>query len=382
VERVSFSLSLWSGGGSTEGFYGFFWFHLAAWSVLCALAAWKLRRRPESRLARLARGLCLSLLSSYALLVAVEGWLYFAHDTTDRTAVLLTSRRWTERHVRLNAAGFRDGPPPPIERSEGELRVLALGDSFTYGHGVADPEDRWTNRLERAWKERGVRARVMNAAKPGWSTRKELAALKSIHPQARFDLVIVGYVLNDHDDLFQYREEFTSAIERVRNPPPSVAFFTRRSLALDFLYARWAVFGQADVREYDELMLSHYRDPQVWSAHLETFRALAAACEQRGAKLLVVTFPFFTRDWRDYRMREVHAKLDEAWGALGVAHLDLLEFFERQPAQSFEIGAFDSHPNERAQALAAERILAAADEWLGVETNPTRDAGTSAPLGR
>lgn len=68
--------------------------------------------------------------------------------------------------------------------------------------------------------------------------------------------------------------------------------------------------------------------------------------------------------------------------ALGVAHLDLLEAFEREPAASFEVGAFDARPNERAQALAAERILAAADELLAAPSNAPSGGRGSAPRGR
>jgi hypothetical protein len=346
---------------SAIGFYGFFWIYLAVWS---ALVVWTVRRtasRPaKSRAGRVARGLALSGLTAFALLLCAEGYFYFFHDTTDRTAVLLTSRRWTERHVRLNRAGFRDDPPPPAKREPGELRVLVLGDSFTFGHGVADPKQRYSDRLEELWRREGRNARVMNAAKPGWSSAHELKVLRGVQGGAALDLVILGYVLNDIDDLVPYPEEYWAAVEAVRTPPPSVAFFTRRSLALDFLYARTRLFGRAEFGAYDELMLSGYRTPEVWDKHTQTLREIAAACAKRGAPLLVATFPFFTRDWGDYRLGEAHRRLGELWAQIGVPHVDLLDTYRATPASELGIGRFDSHPNERAQAIAAERIFAAA----------------------
>lgn len=352
----------------TPGFYGFFWFFLAAWFVFAAaLVAAGLRRRPRTRVGRLARGLCVSGLGLFTLFVGAEGYLYFFHDTTDRTAVLLTSRRWTERHVTLNSAGFRDSPPPPAAREPGELRVLALGDSFTYGHGVADPKRRYTNLLEGRWAQLGVRARVLNAAKPGWSSAAELKMLRSVHPKAPLDLVILGYVLNDIDDLFEYPPDFWAAIESVRNPSPYLAPFVRHSLALDFLHARWTLFRHADFGGYDELMKQHYDDASVWARHVETLRAIVTTCAKRGVPLLVVTFPFLTRSWDDYRLGDVHMRLDALWTELGVAHVDLLDTYRATPAARLALGSYDSHPGELAHAIAAERIFEAAQAVLGAK---------------
>ncbi len=352
-------------GPAAESFYGFFWIYLALW---LALAAWTARRivrvRATGHASRLANGLSVCALTSFAMFLCAEGYFYFFHDTTDRTAVLLTSQRWTERHVRLNQAGFRDAPPPPAKREPGELRVLVLGDSFTFGHGVADPNRRYTSTLEELWRREGRNVRVMNAAKPGWSSATELKVLRGVAGGAALDLVIVGYVLNDLDDLVPYPPEYWAAIEAVRTPAPAVAFFTRRSLALDFLHARTRLFGRAEFGAYDELMLSAYRNPEVWQRHTQTLREIASVCAKRGTPLLVATFPFFTREWDDYRLGQVHRKLDAFWGEIGVAHVDLLDAYRATPASELGIGRFDSHPNERAHDIAAERIFAAARELV------------------
>src|SRR5262245_9955658 len=49
--------------------------------------------------------------------------------------------------VAFNSLGFRDDEFP-VEKQPGELRVLALGDSFTHGQGV-QARDSWPEVLER-----------------------------------------------------------------------------------------------------------------------------------------------------------------------------------------------------------------------------------------
>lgn len=67
--------------------------------------------------------------------------------------------------IAINADGYR-GALVPVEKQPGEQRILALGDSVTFGTGAA-VEDIWPSRLaERA------NATVINAAMPGASVRQ------------------------------------------------------------------------------------------------------------------------------------------------------------------------------------------------------------------
>jgi lysophospholipase L1-like esterase len=70
--------------------------------------------------------------------------------------------------IAVNPEGFR-GPSVPKEKPDGEFRVLALGDSVTFGTGVA-VDQTWPAALERdLGKKRPTR--VINAAVPATSLR-------------------------------------------------------------------------------------------------------------------------------------------------------------------------------------------------------------------
>src|SRR5438132_1949211 len=67
--------------------------------------------------------------------------------------------------IRINERGFRDGPY--AEALSSDLRILALGDSFTLGLGV-DAMDPWPEQLELLLRrDFGSRASVVNAGVPG-----------------------------------------------------------------------------------------------------------------------------------------------------------------------------------------------------------------------
>jgi len=75
------------------------------------------------------------------------GELYyrFVYDTTDSIAYTKVSKRWGERYIVENSAGFRDNVQYALTNAPGKRRVSFLGDSFTAGHGVKSVEDRFPN---------------------------------------------------------------------------------------------------------------------------------------------------------------------------------------------------------------------------------------------
>jgi lysophospholipase L1-like esterase len=94
-----------------------------------------------------------------------------------------------------NAHGFR-GPEWTGERLGAGLRVLALGDSCTFGRGVADDET-YTSVLEALLRERGQDAAVFNVGVPGYDTSQELAVLERVGPIVRPHVILVGWLVND-----------------------------------------------------------------------------------------------------------------------------------------------------------------------------------------
>jgi lysophospholipase L1-like esterase len=88
----------------------------------------------------------------------------------------------------VNSDGFRRAELPPI--ASGEIRILALGDSVTFGTNLANGED-WPSMVEKQLRARGVPATVMNAGNPGTRTNYMFGALKYYTARMKVDLVLV-----------------------------------------------------------------------------------------------------------------------------------------------------------------------------------------------
>jgi len=105
---------------------------------------------------------------------------------------------WTWGHrVINNSYGFREREFE-IPKSENVYRIMVLGDSITWGAGLA-PEQRYTNILEKMLNEISTdkTIEVLNFAHAGAPTVTERDTLKRLQHIVDPDLIIVGFCLND-----------------------------------------------------------------------------------------------------------------------------------------------------------------------------------------
>ncbi|MDO8445511.1 MAG: GDSL-type esterase/lipase family protein [Deltaproteobacteria bacterium] len=101
--------------------------------------------------------------------------------------------------IKINSRGFRDGEYPE-EKSRNTLRIVGLGDSFTFGAGVK-LQDTYLKQLEKMLTEKSSfkTVEILNMGVPGYNTYQELIFMKEVGLRYKPDIVIVGFVLNDVD---------------------------------------------------------------------------------------------------------------------------------------------------------------------------------------
>ena len=126
-------------------------------------------------------------------------WRYKADvDLQHRTAEF-------EIPVRTNDAGLRDDPIEPD--SEGVTTVLFIGDSFTFGWGVAE-EERYSEVLAQLMAERrpDTRLRVVNAGHWMYTFDQQLVLMKEMIERYRPSVVVQGFYWMHVRTLFNHRQ--------------------------------------------------------------------------------------------------------------------------------------------------------------------------------
>lgn len=337
--------------------------YLAFWAVWIALASATFvflrstRGRPGRT--RLVVGNLLVLLCLlWTAAVAAETYLRYAYDETDSYLLMLTNLSWMRRHVHLNSQGFRSAEFVK-DRQRGTTRVACVGDSFTMGWGVRDPADAFPQRVGAALEAREPgRYEVRNYGLPGFSTGHEMRQIADLAARSDADQVILGYCLNDPDDLLPPGRGISR--DRLREPwwVPS-----KSSFLANFLWFRLQMAQDPRVTSFFQWEKEAYDDPRIFSEQAERFGRIAETCRSSAIRLHVVVFPFFT-GWGDgYEFDSAHDRVAAAWTRLGVPVIDLRDAYRGIPGSELMVNRFDAHPNARAHEIAAKTIL---DRVFGV----------------
>lgn len=97
----------------------------------------------------------------------------------------------------ITACAALPGPSAPTTRAPQPLRLLALGDSYTYGQGVAESE-RYPEQLAALLRQAGRQVSAQITARSGWTSDDLLAALEQTGAPPAYDWVMVLIGANDH----------------------------------------------------------------------------------------------------------------------------------------------------------------------------------------
>jgi lysophospholipase L1-like esterase len=95
---------------------------------------------------------------------------------------------------RINALGIRD-EEVGLE-SKRQFRVVAVGDSFTYGWGV-NLEDTWVKHLQKNLRERGLDVEVLNLGRPAAGPAEYVTLVQRATERLDPDLIIIGLLTAD-----------------------------------------------------------------------------------------------------------------------------------------------------------------------------------------
>lgn len=140
--------------------------------------------------------------------VTVDRWAIpnprygFVHRPNFRQTVV---RPWVETtyvwHVEINSLGFR-GPEPDLSATQA-VRILLLGDSFTFGYGV-EYDQTFGAVLQRKLGDAGIQSIIFNAGVTGWGTAQQLLFASDHEERLNPDIVVLTFCENDpiEDEIF------------------------------------------------------------------------------------------------------------------------------------------------------------------------------------
>ena len=119
-----------------------------------------------------------------------------------------------ESTFHTNSLGIRD-KEYPFEKPLGVTRLVAIGDSFTWGYGVND-QDVYTEVLENLLPK----TEVINLGVTGYGIPQEFWYLKRLGVQFNPDIVLLAFFLNDFGNPY-WKEKVRTGRDEKGNKIPT-----------------------------------------------------------------------------------------------------------------------------------------------------------------
>ncbi len=304
-------------------------------------------------------------------LLAAEGltrWVYRDVTTTADFRGYFTTK-WLRTQVRHNHYDYRGGEFDEIAPA-GLYRVAVMGDSYTYGNGVAE-DQRFSNRVGAALRPHGVE--VLNFGFPGNNWPEHVKTLERRVLRLKPDFVLLQWGTND--------VELDRDVAARPHVPPLVSnrdlheSLYRVSALYTILNAQWIRLQLTRQMgdTYPGYMARLYSDPNSEGARQAAalMRRFVELCRQRGIGVGIVMFPDAGVSLGpDYPYRFLHDRMHALCIEQTVQCLDLLPLLTPvEGERALWASPLDSHPNALANRIAADAILKTfAPAWGGRES--------------
>jgi lysophospholipase L1-like esterase len=247
-----------------------------------------------------------------------------------------------------NNHGLR-GPDFELAKPPGTLRVVVLGDSFTFGEGVR-LEDTFCQRLQGRLRQAlaPTPVEVLNFGVSAWSTGEEILFLEHFGIKVEPDLVVVVFVGNDayYAGRLDLWNNFTRMYE---------SRALRHSYVVSWAYAS---IGRALLaRRYVEALVGRALERKdKWREALEALSRGKRLASSVGARYMVALFPFMYELDDDYPLLPIHRLVIDHCTRESIPVIDLLGAFEGRRYRDLWVHPTDQHPNETAHRIAAEAL--------------------------
>jgi len=188
--------------------------------------------------------------------------------------------RIRERDVNFSVTTHEGLRSPRVARVKRGFRVLALGDSCTFGVGVEDGET-WPARLSRLLRAEGIDAEVINAGVPGYTAFQGKRFLETRGLALEPDLVLVPFGFNDIDAGMPFSDAETA---RMLVMSRLEAALVRSRVA----YGMKILLESAVQRTNPTGGRPRLTEQEFY----DTLGEIRALCARSGADMLVVTWPY------------------------------------------------------------------------------------------
>jgi len=309
---------------------------------------------------KLFKKISLSILFTLFLIISffccAEAYFRFVYDESDALGFLQTNKHWFAKHVAFNNFYLRDNKNYTLQKKPGVTRIGVVGDSFAFGYGIKNVENRFSNLLEKKLLSQHKNVEVYNLGISGVDTCDEIQEFEK-RKDIQFDIIIWEFYLNDIQPCKS--SKLTKILNEASARNRLLQIIVKNSYFADFMY--WRIYSATNntltaLRDAD---LQQYRNPEIVKLEAQSVLTLSALLsgETKTRPVIAIIFPHLGQLGPKYPAKGVHKMVHQMFNSAGVTKIvDMLTYLQYKTPDQVMVNQFDPHPNEEVNKLAADKL--------------------------
>jgi len=259
----------------------------------------------------------------------------------------LSTKIWFSRYWNpTNKYRYRDISPSWDGKRK---KVAFLGDSFTAGHGITSPEDRFSNLVT---KKLDKKIQGYNLGVCGADTSMEYKNL--IDFPYRPDVIIWQYFANDIEHAAAKKGVKFVMRDGSKRKNKITKWLNDNSLLFNYIKVNTDNFAD----EYVDYLKKSFNNNEVWTEHQNDINMIINFSKTNNIPMLVILFPFLGIDPNEsnFYMNQMISFLNKN----NITTLDVRADIASLPLSKCIVNKSDPHPSVLLHKKVAERIY----EWF------------------
>ncbi|MBT6296038.1 MAG: SGNH/GDSL hydrolase family protein, partial [Nitrospina sp.] len=288
----------------------------------------------------------------FSLLFLIERVLIF-YSTEDKDNYGFTTE-FKKKYIRYNKYGYRDYEYN-LKKKEGVFRIIVLGDSQTFGHGIKDLNNTWVKKLEKKLIESvgNTSIEVLSISGPGWNSDTYLYELFKNGFKFNPDLVILAYYHNDIP--FPISLNCDSSDRKIT---PDINIFQSSKLVsfINFRINR-LLEKIGEKPRYSDCLNQAY-DSIGWEMNKFYLDIMGLSLSIKKIHFMITVIPLIHQLDSNYPLAGPHKKLKEFSIKRNIEFLDFYEEgFKNLNPSNLKVSKTDHHLNKNAGDIMADVLF-------------------------
>ena len=246
----------------------------------------------------------------------------------------------------INKLGYRDYNFDFSLSTNDKVKIVILGDSFTWGFGVRS-EQRFTNLLNDKLSNTSL---IFNLGKNGSDTKEEYKRL--IDYPVKPDILILQYYLNDIEVASKENGQSFKGFGPYEDLRYTFEFMVRNSFILNYIY--WLLpHPHGEESTYAEFISSAYNNKDILDSHLSDLDNILNYCTSNEITPYLIIFPFMNDlDLSHKLLTPIETHLIEQ----DIRFINFVDILKDIPIKRRMVNSNDGHPSAEVHKLVAEEL--------------------------